>query len=80
MLVGMDTPIDQMTDEQKIKELREITELEKKLRSRKLQLVHGAFPETRGKPQVRGRLKEVSEAAGWTREHVANIRDGKVTE
>lgn len=76
----MNTPIEQMTDEQKIEELREITELEKRQRARKLLLVRGAFPEARGEPQVRGRLKVVTEASGWTREHVANIRDGKVTE
>lgn len=76
----MNTPIEKMTDEQKIQELREITELEKRQRARKLLLVRSAFPEARGEPQVRGRLKEVTEASGWTREHVANIRDGKVTE
>ncbi|GAA0972565.1 hypothetical protein Q7689_00120 [Nocardiopsis tropica] len=76
----MNTPIDQMTDDQKIRELSEITELEKRQRARKLLLVRSAFPETRGEPQVRGRLTEVAKAVGWTREHVANIRDGKVTE
>jgi hypothetical protein len=35
------------------------------------------FPEP--KPYPRGRLSEVVEATGYTREYVARIRDGKVT-
>jgi hypothetical protein len=38
-----------------------------------------AFPENRGEDPIRGRLAEVSKRANWTREHVANIRDGRVT-
>jgi hypothetical protein len=40
-------------------------------------LVPQLFPEP--KPYPRGRLSEVVEATGWTREYVARIRDGKVT-
>lgn len=38
-------------------------------------LVPQLFPD----PAPRGRLSEVVEATGWTREYVARIRDGKVT-
>lgn len=71
--------MDTQTPEQKLQELREITELEKQQRTRKLQLVRELLPKGQ-EAAPRGRLKAVSEASGWTREHVANIRDGKVTE
>lgn len=37
-------------------------------------LIPQLFPD----PTPRGRLSEVVEATGWTREYVARIRDGKV--
>lgn len=37
-------------------------------------LIPQLFPD----PAPRGRLSEVVEATGWTREYVARIRDGKV--
>jgi hypothetical protein len=37
-------------------------------------LIPRLFPD----PTPRGRLSEVVEATGWTREYVARIRDGKV--
>ncbi len=40
--------------------------------------IRDAFPENRGEPQVRGTLARVAAASGWTREYVAQIRDGKV--
>jgi hypothetical protein len=40
-------------------------------------LIPQLFPEP--KPYPRGRLSEVVEATGYTREYVARIRDGKVT-
>lgn len=40
-------------------------------------LIPQLFPKP--KPYPRGRLSEVVEATGWTREYVARIRDGKVT-
>jgi hypothetical protein len=40
-------------------------------------LIPRLFPEP--KPYPRGRLSEVVEATGYTREYVARIRDGKVT-
>ena len=40
-------------------------------------LIPKLFPEP--KPYPRGRLSEVVEATGYTREYVARIRDGKVT-
>ncbi|HET6634948.1 MAG TPA: hypothetical protein VFH77_07950 [Streptomyces sp.] len=41
-------------------------------------LIPQVFPEKRGEPKVRGRLNEVVDASGLTREYVARIRDGKV--
>lgn len=69
-----------MDDQERLNEIREITQQEKDLRARKLQLMRDVFPETRGEPKVRGRLTAVVNASGYTREHVAQIRDGKVTE
>lgn len=69
-----------MNDSERIEEIREITRQEKELRARKIALIPQVFPEKRGEPKVRGRLNEVTEASGWTREYVARIRDGKVTE
>jgi hypothetical protein len=43
-------------------------------RDRIRSLIPQLFPE----PAPRGRLSEVVEATGWTREYVARIRDGKV--
>lgn len=68
------------TDEDRIAEIRQITQQEAQLRARKLELIPKVFPEKRGEPKVRGRLNEVSDASGWTREYVARIRDGLVTE
>lgn len=69
-----------MNDDDRIEEIRRITRQEAELRARKLQLIRDAFPEKRGEPKVLGRLTAVTEASGWTREYVARIRDGKVTE
>lgn len=64
-----------------IRELR--TEREKllaqaeQLRQDILTEVRAAFPDE-GEPP-RGTLTALVDATGWTRAHVANIRDGKVT-
>lgn len=67
------------TDEQKIEEIRTLTERMAADRARILELIPQVFPEKRGEESVRGRLNEVVKASGWTREYVARIRDGKVT-
>lgn len=41
------------------------------------EVIHQAFPENRGEGQKRGVLANVSRCSGYTREHVAQIRDGK---
>jgi len=41
--------------------------------------IRDAFPETHGQPTKRGVLAEVSRRSGYSREHVAQIRDGKAT-
>lgn len=66
------------TDEQKIEEIRRLTERMTTDRARVFELIPQVFPEKRGEPAVRGRLTEVVDASGFTREYVARIRDGKV--
>lgn len=67
------------TDEQKIEEIRQLTERITADRARVFELIPQVFPEKRGEEAVRGRLNEVVKASGFTREYVARIRDGKVT-
>lgn len=64
-------------DQQKIQEIRELAQRIAADRERILELIPQVFPERRGEPPVRGRLNEVADASGWTREYVARIRDGK---
>jgi hypothetical protein len=66
------------TDEQKIQEIRTLTERIARDRARIFELIPQVFPEKRGEPAVRGRLNEVVQASGFTREYVARIRDRKV--
>lgn len=66
------------TDEQKIEEIRQLTERITADRARIFELIPQVFPEKRGEEPVRGRLNEVVKASGFTREYVARIRDGKV--
>lgn len=75
-----------MDDAEKIAEIRtrasDIRERERLIAKDKAhlyELIRLAFPENRGEPKVRGRLTEVVNASGLTREYVARIRDGKVT-
>lgn len=67
------------TDEQKIEEIRQLTERMAADKARIFELIPQVFPEKRGEEPVRGRLNEVVKASGFTREYVARIRDGKVT-
>jgi hypothetical protein len=39
--------------------------------------IRDAFPETHGQPPKRGVLAEVVRRSGYSREHVAQLRDGK---
>jgi hypothetical protein len=59
-------------------QLDKATERADRLRDELHQAVRAAFPEVAGKPQKRGVLTEVARRSGWTREYVAQIRDGKV--
>lgn len=66
------------SDEQKIEEIRQLTERIARDKARVYELIPQVFPEKRGEPPVRGRLTQVVDASGFTREYVARIRDGKV--
>jgi hypothetical protein len=65
------------TDEQKIAEIKKLSDRMASDRARILELIPQVFPEKRGEEPVRGRLTEVVKATGWTREYIARIRDGK---
>lgn len=39
--------------------------------------IRDAFPEAHGQPAQRGVLAEVARRARWSREYIAQIRDGK---
>ncbi|MEV8439131.1 hypothetical protein AB0425_17290 [Actinosynnema sp. NPDC051121] len=47
------------------------------LRQELYEAVRDAFPETHGQQPKRGVLTEVTRRSGWSREHVAQVRDGK---
>lgn len=68
-----------MNDAEKIEEIRKRAQRIAEDRARIFELIPQVFPEARGETKVRGRLNEVVEASGFTREYVARIRDGKVT-
>lgn len=68
-----------MNDAERIEEIRKRAQRIAEDRARIFELIPQVFPETRGEPKVRGRLNEVVEASGFTREYVARIRDGKVS-
>lgn len=65
------------TDAEKIEEIRQRSKRMADDRARILELIPQVFPEKRDEPAVRGRLNDVVEASGWTRDYVARIRDGK---
>lgn len=67
-----------MDDAEKIEEIRAITQRMAQDKARLFELIPQVFPEKRGELAVRGRLNEVVDASGFTREYVARIRDGKV--
>lgn len=70
-----DTPT---TDEQRLARIAELKAQIDADRAELLALIPTVFPEKRGEEPVRGRLNEVVRITGWTREHIARIRDGKV--
>lgn len=65
-------------DEQRLARIAELKAQIDADRAELLALIPQVFPEKRGEEAVRGRLNEVVRITGWTREHVARIRDGKV--
>lgn len=61
---------------------RELAELQDAVAKKQEALygeIHQAFPENRGEDKQRGVLAELARRSGWTREYVAQIRDGKTT-
>jgi hypothetical protein len=64
--------IEQLRDE-----LDQLTEQTHKTRAQLHTAVRDAFPETHGDPPKRGVLAEVARRSGYSREHVAQLRDGK---
>jgi hypothetical protein len=67
------------TDEERLERIRFLKARMDRDRAELLALIPAVFPEKRGEEPVRGRLTEVVKATGWTRAHITNIRDGKVS-
>lgn len=67
-----------MTDQERLERIEALRKRMDNDRAEILSLIRDVFPEKRGEPLVRGRLTEVVDRSGWTREYVAQIRDGKV--
>lgn len=61
-------------------ELSELLEQADKLRGELHEAIRDAFPETHGQPPKRGVLAEVARRSGYSREHVAQLRDGRTVE
>lgn len=65
------------TDDERLERIRQLrAELDAK-RAELFAEIHDAFHENRGLPQVRGWLAKVAKASNFTREYVAQIRDGR---
>lgn len=62
-------------DEERLARIAELRDQLDAIRAELFAEIRAAFP----KPAPRGRLTEVAKASRWTREHIANIRDGKVS-
>lgn len=84
MLDGMSTH--EPTQEQRYEritqlraQLDEIDDARTKALAALHQEIHDAFPENRGGGEKRGVLAETSRRSRYSREHVAQIRDGKTT-
>jgi predicted GIY-YIG superfamily endonuclease len=60
-------------------ELDEVLAAREKIRAEFHEAIRDAFPETHGQPTKRGVLAEVARRSGYSREHVAQLRDGKDT-
>ncbi|XVQ84872.1 hypothetical protein ACQP2K_39650 [Microbispora siamensis] len=69
-----------MTDEDDLNEIEKLRNQLDDVRDRLYAKIRAVFPENRGEPPIRGRLAEVARRARWSREHIANIRDGKIKE
>jgi len=78
-MCGMTDPKPAVTDAERLERVSALRKQLDDVRRDLFAAIVDAFPENRGEPPIRGRLAEVSKRADWTREHVANIRDGKVT-
>jgi hypothetical protein len=63
------------SDDDKIQQIRTLTARIAQDKAQIMELIPQVFPENRGERAVRGRLTEVADASGWTREYVARIRD-----
>lgn len=68
------------TDDERLERIRRLRAQLDATRAELFKEIRESFPENRGKPQVRGWLAKVAKASDYTREYVAQIRDGKVKE
>ncbi|OUC96057.1 hypothetical protein [Streptosporangium minutum] len=65
------------TDEERLNRIAELRDQLDAIRAELFAEIRAVFPENRGEPPKRGLLTEVTRRARWTREYVAQIRDGK---
>ena len=68
------------TDDERLERIRSLRAKLDATRADLFREIRESFPENRGEPAVRGWLAKVSKASDYTREYVAQIRDGKVKE
>lgn len=71
----MSTP--EPTQEQRYERIEKLRDQFDEIRSDLYEEIRDAFPENRGDKAKRGVLSEVARRARWSREYVAQIRDGK---
>jgi hypothetical protein len=67
-------------DEDRYKRIEALRDQLDDVRIRLFAEIRDAFPETHGQPAQRGVLAEVARRARWSREYIAQIRNGKATE
>lgn len=72
----MSTP-NEPTQEQRHERIEKLRDQFDEVREALYQEIRDAFPENRGGKPKRGVLSEVARRARWSREYIAQIRDGK---
>ncbi|MFC9941233.1 hypothetical protein [Nocardiopsis alba] len=72
----MSTPAEP-TQEQRYERIEKLRDQLDEIRNELYEEIRAAFPENRGGKVTRGVLAEVTRRSRWSREYVAQIREGK---